>query len=75
MQYCVREFTEADTEAANAVALAAFAQYRGAYTDWPTFSNNISSMASLGQDGEIILFATLLCLSPHFFVDECMTVA
>lgn len=58
MQYCVREFAESDTEAVNAVALAAFEQYRGAYTDWPTFSKNIGSMASLGQDGEIIVAAS-----------------
>lgn len=55
MRYCVREFTEANTEAVNAVALAAFAQYSGAYTDWPAFSRNISSMVSLAKDGEIIV--------------------
>lgn len=58
MRYCIREFTEADTESVNAVALAAFAQYSGAYTDWSAFSKNISSMASLAKDGEIIVADT-----------------
>jgi GNAT superfamily N-acetyltransferase len=55
MRYCVREFTGADTEAVNVLALAAFAQYSGAYSDWSAFSKSISSMASLAKDGEIIV--------------------
>lgn len=55
MRYSLREFTRSDTEAVNATALAAFSQYSGAYTDWPAFSANISNMASLAKDGEIIV--------------------
>ena len=55
MRYFLREFTGADAEAVNGVALAAFAQYSGAYADWPAFSAHIGGMASLAKDGEIIV--------------------
>jgi GNAT superfamily N-acetyltransferase len=55
MRYRVRAFSVADGAAVNALAVAAFEQFRDAYNDWPTFSKNISSMASLGQSGELIV--------------------
>ncbi|CAH0259826.1 hypothetical protein SRABI118_03187 [Massilia sp. Bi118] len=59
----VRAYTEADHEAVNAVARAAFAQYSRDYEDWPSFIEGIGRMADLSanadllvaeQDGEIV---------------------
>jgi ribosomal protein S18 acetylase RimI-like enzyme len=59
----VRAYAEADREAVNAVARAAFAQYAQDYEDWPSFIEGIGKMADLAanadllvaeQDGEII---------------------
>lgn len=51
----IRDFAPDDAAAVNAAALAAFAQYRGEYDDWPTFSASIGSMADRAQDGELIV--------------------
>ena len=56
--FLLREFTSADAAAANAVALAAFAQYRRAYTGWSAFSRSIGWMSASGADAEIILAVT-----------------
>jgi ribosomal protein S18 acetylase RimI-like enzyme len=39
----------------NAVALAAFGQYRGEYQDWPAFLAFVGSMANLAEGGELIV--------------------
>ena len=39
----------------NAVALAAFAQYEGVYSDWETLTRGVGSMASLAKGGEIVV--------------------
>lgn len=51
----IREFRAADATAVNAVALAAFAQYEGIYSDWETFTRGVGSMASLAEGTEIIV--------------------
>lgn len=51
----IRDYTEADRAAVNAVALAAFAQYAGDYDDWPTFSAGIGRMADLAADGDLLV--------------------
>ena len=51
----IRDFTADDAAAVNAVALAAFEQYRGEYDDWPAFSAFVGSMADLAQGGELIV--------------------
>jgi ribosomal protein S18 acetylase RimI-like enzyme len=51
----VRPFTPGDAEAVNALALAAFEQYRGVYDDWETLSRGVGSMASLAGGGEILV--------------------
>lgn len=51
----VRPYSPADAAAVNAVALAAFAQYRGVYSDWETLSRGVGAMASLADGGEIIV--------------------
>ena len=51
----IRDFAPEDAAAVNAIALAAFEQYRGEYDDWPTFSAFVGSMASLAESGELIV--------------------
>jgi GNAT superfamily N-acetyltransferase len=51
----IRDFTAADAAAVNAVALAAFEQFRGEYHDWPEFSKSVGAMADLADGGELIV--------------------
>jgi GNAT superfamily N-acetyltransferase len=51
----IRSFEPSDAEALNAVALAAFEQYRGVYSDWETLSRGVGSMAALSEGGEIVV--------------------
>ena len=55
MHYRLRAFSAADGAAVDALAIAAFEEFRDAYNDWPRFSKIISSMASLNQSGELIV--------------------
>jgi ribosomal protein S18 acetylase RimI-like enzyme len=49
------EFTPADAEAINQIAIAAFAQYQHAYEDWAVFSSRIGNMAALAESAELIV--------------------
>lgn len=83
MSYTLREFTPTDTDSVNALARAAFEQFRGEYSDWPAFSSNIGSMASLAASGELIvasdqerIVGAVVYVGPHkpkrdFFSLEC----
>jgi ribosomal protein S18 acetylase RimI-like enzyme len=51
----VRDFTQADAEAVNGVALAAFAQYEGIYDDWERLSRGVGTMAALAESGRILV--------------------
>jgi ribosomal protein S18 acetylase RimI-like enzyme len=51
----IRPFEHSDAGALNALALAAFDQYRGVYSDWETLSRGVGSMASLAEGGEILV--------------------
>jgi ribosomal protein S18 acetylase RimI-like enzyme len=51
----VRPYVEADREAVNAVARAAFAQYAGDYADWPTFIEGIGRMAELADAADVLV--------------------
>ena len=51
----IRELTPADADALNALALAAFAQYKGIYSDWENLTRGVGSMASLAHAAEIIV--------------------
>ena len=57
MSYTLRDFRAGDAGAVNRVALAAFEQYRGAYSDWTAFSANIGRMAALAENAELIVAA------------------
>ncbi len=51
----IRRFAEADREAVNAVARAAFAQYAQAYREWPSFIEGIGRMADLARDADLLV--------------------
>src|SRR3712207_6734130 len=51
----VRDFAPADAAAVNRVALAAFAQYEGVYSDWEALSRAVGAMAGLAQSGRIFV--------------------
>jgi ribosomal protein S18 acetylase RimI-like enzyme len=51
----VRAYAEADREAVNAVACAAFAQYAGDYEDWPSFIEGIARMAELAANADLLV--------------------
>ncbi len=53
--YMIRDFATADTDAVNAVALAAFEQFRVQYSDWPEFAKTIGVTANLADGGELIV--------------------
>ena len=57
-QYQIRDFEPQDAEAVNAIALAAFEQYRAAYSDWQEFAKRIGAMASLTESGAEIIVAS-----------------
>ena len=51
----IRDFTPEDAGAVNAVALAAFEQYRGVYSDWEALARGVGSMAALSDCAEIVV--------------------
>ncbi|MFC5550383.1 GNAT family N-acetyltransferase [Massilia aerilata] len=51
----VRACVEADREAVNAVARAAFAQYSRDYDDWPSFIEGIGRMAELAANADLLV--------------------
>lgn len=53
--HLIRDFAADDTAAVDAVALAAFEQYRGEYDNWPAFSAAVGTMAKLAEGGELIV--------------------
>lgn len=55
MAVTTRPFSAADSDAVNALALAAFAQYEGVYSDWETLARGVGAMAELAAQGEIVV--------------------
>lgn len=51
----LRAFRPDDADAVNAVAIAAFAEFRAEYGDWPTVSRNVDKMAALARSAEVIV--------------------
>ena len=51
----LRAFEPADTLAVNALAVAAYEQYRAHYADWPAFAKNLANAAALADQGEFIV--------------------
>jgi ribosomal protein S18 acetylase RimI-like enzyme len=53
--FVIRLFHAPDRDSVNRVALAAFAQYRHDYDDWPAFSQGIGRMADLAAQAELLV--------------------
>jgi ribosomal protein S18 acetylase RimI-like enzyme len=51
----LRDFRAADARQVNRLALAAFDQFKTHYSDWPAMVASIGRMATLAENGEIIL--------------------
>jgi ribosomal protein S18 acetylase RimI-like enzyme len=51
----VRPYLDADREAVNAVARAAFAQYSHDYSDWQSFIEGIGKMADLADNADLLV--------------------
>ena len=51
----LREFRAADAPRVDRLALAAFAQFEGYYSDWPAMAASLGQMATLADNGDIIL--------------------
>lgn len=51
----IRNFEPADASVVNAIAVAAFEQYKDSYSDWPQFVKGVARMAELAHSGEIIV--------------------
>ena len=51
----LRDFRAADAPQVNRLALAAFAQFKTHYADWPAMAASVARMAALAENGEIIL--------------------
>ena len=49
------DYLEADAGDVDALAAAAFEQFKDAYSDWPVFRDRIAAMSSLSAHGEIIV--------------------
>ena len=49
------DYAAADAGHVNALGVAAFEEYRDAYSDWPGFRSRIDNMSSLSETGEIIV--------------------
>lgn len=55
MEYRLREFQSADATVVDALVLAAFAEFRHAYSDWPAFSRGLGQMVAMAGASEIIV--------------------
>lgn len=51
----LRDYRPEDAAPLNALAVAAFEQFREAYEDWPGFRAKIADMAALAATGEIVV--------------------
>ena len=51
----LRTYHPVDAQRIDDLAVAAFAQFKDVYTDWPVFCSKLSSMSALSETGEIIV--------------------
>jgi ribosomal protein S18 acetylase RimI-like enzyme len=51
----IRDFTGADSDRVNHIALTAFSQFAAHYDDWPKLATTLSRMSNLALSGEIIV--------------------
>lgn len=55
MKYSIRNFSLADSNMVNRIAISAFKQYKDHYSDWLIFSKKIENLALLAKDAELIV--------------------
>ena len=55
MNFVIRDFLASDTDAVNRLAVAAFEEFRTAYSDWMGMVANISNTSTLAAVGELIV--------------------
>ena len=51
----LRDYRDDDAEAIVRVALAAFAEFKQHYSDWPLFTTHVAKIPELARSGEIIV--------------------
>jgi ribosomal protein S18 acetylase RimI-like enzyme len=51
----IRDFREDDAQGVNRLAVAAFEEFRDAYSDWAAMTANIAKMSTLAAVGELII--------------------
>jgi GNAT superfamily N-acetyltransferase len=51
----LRDYTAKDAQTVNRVALAAFDQFKTAYSDWPAMASLVGNMSALASQGEIVV--------------------
>jgi len=51
----LRDFSDADAEAVDRIALAAFTQFKDQYSDWSAMAASVSRMSDLSRHGEIVV--------------------
>jgi GNAT superfamily N-acetyltransferase len=51
----LREFREADAQEINRLAVTAFEEYGGSYSDWPALAARYGRMSDLAKGGEIVI--------------------
>ena len=55
VNFVIRDFRDDDAPAVNRLALAAFEEFRTAYSDWAAMAANISRMSTLATVGELVV--------------------
>jgi ribosomal protein S18 acetylase RimI-like enzyme len=55
VSFVIRGFLESDADDVNRLAVAAFAEFRTAYSDWTAMVANLSKMSTLAAVGELIV--------------------
>ncbi len=55
MNFTLRNYRPADAERVNEIAVNAFSQFKGTYSDWDTFLEGIGKMSELSKTAELIV--------------------
>jgi ribosomal protein S18 acetylase RimI-like enzyme len=55
VSFVIRDFFETEADAVNRVAVAAFEEFRTAYSDWTAMVANLARMSTLAAVGELIV--------------------
>jgi len=55
VSFVIRDFLEKDADAVNHLAVAAFAEFQTAYSDWTAMVANLSKMSTLTAVGELMV--------------------